>query len=38
MLRPEYRAQADLLLSVLPHVAGEDLLALKVLNVIFRHS
>ncbi|NBP69783.1 MAG: nucleotidyl transferase AbiEii/AbiGii toxin family protein [Cytophagia bacterium] len=29
MIRPEYRAQVDLLLSILPHVAKEDSLALK---------
>ena len=29
MIRPEYRAQVDLLLSILPHVAKEESLALK---------
>lgn len=29
MIRPEYRAQVDLLLGLLPHVATEQLLALK---------
>ena len=29
MIRPEYKAQVDLLLSLLPHVATEQLLALK---------
>ncbi|MBS1505911.1 MAG: nucleotidyl transferase AbiEii/AbiGii toxin family protein [Bacteroidetes bacterium] len=29
MIRPEYKAQVDLLLSLLPHVATEKLLALK---------
>jgi len=29
MIKPEYRAQVDLLLSILPHVAKEEGLALK---------
>lgn len=39
MIDPKYKAQVDLLLSIIPHVAEEETLALKggtAINLFFR--